>query len=171
MAQARAAVEGLQDPAVELTLKRCCLSNSKASHLLRCNGDRVDAGRLLLFDEDMAAGLASALCDRLPDDSWVQATLSVDAGGLGMREASTIAMLAFTSRVASRPMAEMCQHSAGRAVAETGGPRPPGPRAANPRTPARHMVPSPSSSSRDSLTDVSKRLLKRLMSATRTARL
>eukprot|EP00439_Symbiodinium_sp_Y106_P008441 s7410_g1.t1 len=125
--KARAAVEGLQDPAVELTLKRCCLSNSKASHLLRCNGDRVDAGRLLLFDEDMAAGLASALCDRLPDDSWVQATLSVDAGGLGMREASTIAMLAFTSRVASRPMAEMCQHSAGRAVAETGGP--PAPRA------------------------------------------
>ena len=41
VAQACAAVEGLQDPAVELTLQRCCLNNSKASHLLRCNGDRV----------------------------------------------------------------------------------------------------------------------------------
>jgi len=114
VAQARAAVEGLQDPAVELTLQRCCLNNSKTSHLLRCNGDRVDAGRLLRFDEGMAAGLASALGDHLPDDSWAQATLSVDAGGLGMREASTIAMPAFlASRVASRPMvAEMCEHTA-----------------------------------------------------------
>ena len=101
--QARAAVEGLQDPAVELTLQWCCLNNSKASHLLRCNGDRVDAGRLLRFDEGMAAGLASALGDHLQDDSWAP-TLSVDAGGLGMREASTIAMPAFlASRVASRP--------------------------------------------------------------------
>ena len=63
--QARAAVEGLQDPAVELTLQWCCLNNSKASHLLRCNGDRVDAGSLLHFDEGMAAGLASALGDHL----------------------------------------------------------------------------------------------------------
>ena len=65
VAQARAAVEGLQDPAVELTLQRCCLNNSKASHLLRCNADRVDAGSLLHFDEGMAAGLASALGDHL----------------------------------------------------------------------------------------------------------
>ncbi|CAE7502388.1 unnamed protein product, partial [Symbiodinium sp. CCMP2456] len=43
-----------------------------------------------------------------------RATLSVDAGGLGMREASTIAMPAFlASRVASHPMvAEMCEHTA-----------------------------------------------------------
>ncbi|CAE7656513.1 unnamed protein product, partial [Symbiodinium sp. KB8] len=83
---ARAAVEGLQHSAVELTLQRCCLNNSKTSHLLRCNGDRVDSG-------------------------------------LGMREASTIAMPAF----ASRPMvAEMCEHTAAagcQAAAETtGGP-------------------------------------------------
>ncbi|CAE7474415.1 unnamed protein product, partial [Symbiodinium microadriaticum] len=61
---ARAAVEGLQHSAVELTLQRCCLNNSKTSHLLRCNGDRVDSGRLLRFDEGMVGG--AGLCTGRP---------------------------------------------------------------------------------------------------------
>ena len=64
VAQARAAVEGLQHSAVELTLQRCCLNNSKTSHLLRCNGDRVDSGRLLRFDEGMVGG--AGLCTGRP---------------------------------------------------------------------------------------------------------
>ena len=61
----------------------------------------------------MASGIGSALWDTLPDDSWAQATLAVDAGGLGMREAGAIALPAFlASRVVSRPLvAEMAQHT------------------------------------------------------------
>ena len=48
----------------------------------------------------------------LPDDSWIQATLAVDAGGLGMRDTRTIALLAFlASRVHARPLVmEMAAH-------------------------------------------------------------
>ena len=51
---------------------------------------------------------------------WVQATLGVDAGGLGLRDASLVALPAFiASRTASRPLfVAMAQHmeSAGLAL-------------------------------------------------------
>ncbi len=49
----------------------------------------------------------------MPDDSWLQASLAIDAGGLGMRETQAIALPAFiASRVAARPLvAEMAQHT------------------------------------------------------------
>jgi len=111
---ARDCIQELNSPASELTLQRCCLNVSKAGYLLRCNGDRIDDARLRKFDLGMAAGLESALWAPLSDDAWVQASMVVDAGGLGMRESQSIALPAFVaSRVAARPLvAEMARHTA-----------------------------------------------------------
>ncbi len=111
---ARDAIQELNAPAAELTLQRCCLNVSKAAYLLRCNGDRIKDSELSKFDVAMASGLESALWGPLPDDSWLQATMSVDAGGLGMREAALVALPAFVaSRTVARPLvAEMAAHCA-----------------------------------------------------------
>ncbi len=76
------------------------------------NGDRIADLALHRFDAGMAKGLESTLWDPLPDDSWIQATLAVDAGGLGMRDTRTIALPAFlASRVHERPLVmEMAAH-------------------------------------------------------------
>ncbi len=106
-------VQELNAPPVELALQRCCLGGSKAGYLLRCNGDRVSDSMLRKFDAGMAAGLESALWEPLPDDSWIQASLAVDAGGLGMRSTQSVALPAFTaSHITARPLvAEMAQHT------------------------------------------------------------
>ena len=61
----------------------------------------------------MADGLESALWEPLSEDAWVQASLAVDAGGLGMRASEDVALPAFlSSRVAARPLvAEMAAHT------------------------------------------------------------
>jgi len=112
VADARAAIQALDSPCAEVTLQRLCLNVSKASYLLRCQGDRLNDQALQRFDSGMASGLESALWGSLPDDSWHQATLSVDAGGLGMREAHALALPAFlASRAVARPqVAEMAAH-------------------------------------------------------------
>ena len=111
-AAAREGIQELNAPCAEVTLERVCLNVSKAAFLLRCQGDRLDASILGKFDRGMASGLESALWGSLPDDSWHHATLAVDAGGLGMREAQAIALPAFLARVAARPLvAEMAAHT------------------------------------------------------------
>ena len=100
----RIVIQELNSPAAEVTLQRCCLNVSKASYLLRCSGDSVREEVLCNFDGGMASGLESALWGTLPDDSWTQATLAVDAGGLGMRGSQAVALPAFLASrvVASR---------------------------------------------------------------------
>jgi len=87
---------------------------SKAQYALRCNGDRVCGAALEAFDTAARHGVEDALGGSFPDAGWVQATLGVDAGGLGLRDASWIALPAFlASRVASRPLvAAMADHLA-----------------------------------------------------------
>lgn len=94
---ARESILELHTPVEGPTLQRCCLNVSRATYLLRCNGDRA-----------LAAGLESALWQPLSGDGWVQASLAIHAGGLGMRESPGLAALqAFiTSRTTARPMAE-----------------------------------------------------------------
>ena len=60
----------------------------------------------------MAAGIESALWGPMPDDSWVQASLAIDASGLGMRSANELAMPSFlASRTMARPLvAHMAKH-------------------------------------------------------------
>lgn len=115
---ARQAIQELNSPCAELTLQRACLNVSKATYVLRCQGDRLTDTILRRFDQGMATGLESSLWGGLPDDSWHQATLAVDAGGLGMREAQGIALPAFlASRAVARPLvAEMARHTSDAAI-------------------------------------------------------
>ena len=85
---------------------------SKAAYILRCNGDRVSEAALHSFDDGVRAGVEETLAGGISDESWVQATLGVDAAGLGFREAAAVALPAFvSSRVASRPLvADMASH-------------------------------------------------------------
>ena len=93
-------------------LHRRCFDVSKVGYILRCNGDLVNDESLAAFDASLRHGTEDALHGKLLDEGWIQATLSVDAGGLGLREASECALPAFiASRVASRPLvAAMCAH-------------------------------------------------------------
>ena len=121
VAVAREKIQDLNSPAAELTLQRVCLNVSKASYLLRCNGDRIADDRLCRFDRGMAEGLESALWEPLADDSWIQASIAVDAGGLGMREAQGVALPSFlASRVAARPLVnEMARHTMEAGICQT----------------------------------------------------
>ena len=109
----REAISVLESAQCELFLQRRCLDVGKVAYLLRCNGDRVRDGALLKFDAALRGGTEDAIHGRLRDSGWVHATLGVDAGGLGMKEASVIALPAFiSSRVTSRPLVEeMCRHA------------------------------------------------------------
>ena len=108
----RRAVAEASDPATELTLNRVCLGLGKANYLLRCQGDRISQDVPACFDRGMCAGVENSLWGPLSDTAWRQAALSVDATGLGMREASGIALAAFVaSRVVARLLVgEMARH-------------------------------------------------------------
>ena len=54
---------------------------SKAAYILRCNGDRVSEAALHSFDDGVRAGVEETLAGGISDESWVQATLGVDAAG------------------------------------------------------------------------------------------
>lgn len=118
VAATREAVKTLDHVPSELTLHRRCLGVSKAQYALRCNGDRIDATALDAFDCAARHSVEEALGDAVSASSWVQATLGVDAGGLGLRDASMVALPAsIASRVASRPLvAEMADHLQGAGI-------------------------------------------------------
>ena len=83
---------------------RRCLDVSKVNYQLRCSGDRLSSELLARFDAGLRASVESTLGGTLKDESWVQATLAVPAAGLGLREATSLALPAFiASRVAARP--------------------------------------------------------------------
>ena len=102
----------LESSQCEFVLQRRCFDVNKVNYFLRCNGDRVRDSALNEFDSGLRGGTEGAIHGRISDESWIQATLGVDASGLGMREASVIALPAFiASRVTSRPLVEeMCRH-------------------------------------------------------------
>ena len=78
---------------------------SNINYWLRCQGDRLEPATAERFDEDLRAGMQTALGGHLPQRSKWQAELAVQDGGLGLRSASQMAPLAFiSSRVTSRPM-------------------------------------------------------------------
>ena len=108
----REGIANLDNAQCELVLQRRCFDVSKVSYILRLNGDRADLQALEEFYSALRGATEDALRGRLRDEGWVQATLGVDAGGLGLREASAVALAAFVaSRTASRPLVmEMCRH-------------------------------------------------------------
>ena len=118
--KSREGIASLDNAQCELVLQRRCFDVSKVSYLLRLNGDRVDVAALEEFDGALRGATEDALRGKLRDEGWVQSTLGVDAGGLGLREASAVALAAFVaSRVSSRPLVmEMCRHMAAEAMVD-----------------------------------------------------
>ena len=74
---------------------------------LRCQGDRMCPDTAIAFDNELRAAVEIALGGGIPDNSWWQAELPVDKGGLGMRQAAQTGAAAFlASRAASRAMVD-----------------------------------------------------------------
>ena len=72
----------------------------------------MNADLLREFGDGLRGAVEETLGGGVEDDSWVQATLAVPAGGLGLREASALTLPAFiASRVAARaPVMLMAAH-------------------------------------------------------------
>ena len=99
----RSAINGVDHAPTELVLTRQCADVSKLMHPMRINGDMLDHDLLASFDGQFRASVSNSLCGVLPDHSWWQATTVVSVGGLELRTAVTVALLAFVaSRILSR---------------------------------------------------------------------
>ena len=76
------------------------LAMPKLLYLLRtthCSGNQL----LEVFDSTLRAGLSKVLNVDLNDDQWLQASLPVGEGGLGIRSAQMLAPSAFLASAAS----------------------------------------------------------------------
>ena len=111
-AEIREAIGEIDDAATELGLTRQCADVSRLLYHLRLNGDRVQDGHLEKFDCDLKATLEGITGGDLHDLAWSQASMGVQHGGLGLRQAGATSLAAFvSSRYASRPhVQEMVGH-------------------------------------------------------------
>lgn len=82
-----------------LVLLRYSLSSSKLLHILRCSPCAGHPG-LQRFDSALRDGLCKVLNLSLSDDQWLQASLPIKAGGLGIRLATSLALPAFLASAA-----------------------------------------------------------------------
>ena len=87
------------DTACELAAVQSCLSVCKVMHLLRAVGFYISDSALLAHDDNLEWCLAETFGAKLPVTSSIQASCSIQTGGLGLRKAKDIALVAF---VASR---------------------------------------------------------------------
>ena len=108
----RSAILKIDHAPTEIVLTRLCGDVAKVQYNLRLNGDVMDTDLLTQHDTSLRETLTSTLGGDLTDNAWAQATMGVKQGGLGFREARTVALPAFiASRIASRPhVIEMAQH-------------------------------------------------------------
>ena len=86
----------LKDPQVELHLLRSCLSLCKVNHLLRTVPSNRAMDQFRRFDSGLRSCLETITNSSLSDAAWIQASLPIRLGGLGLREASKVATAAFT---------------------------------------------------------------------------
>ena len=90
----------LDNPQIELHLLRSCLSTCKVIHLLR-SVPIGDIGNIINhFDLNLRSSLSQIMHCTLTDEAWLQATLPLRLSGLGLREASPLAPIAFASSCA-----------------------------------------------------------------------
>ena len=85
----------LEDPQVELHLLRSCLSTCKIGHLLRTIPLSVADEQLQHFNVGLRSTLSQILRCSIPDKSWLQSTLPLLLGGLGLLESQCVAPAAF----------------------------------------------------------------------------
>ena len=85
----------IDDPQVALHLLQSCLSLCKLNYLLRTVPPNAVAESCKLFDIGLRNSLETIIHSSLNDTSWLQATLPISLGGLGLRLASTSAPAAY----------------------------------------------------------------------------
>lgn len=82
-----------------LLLLRACFSSPKVLHLLRCSPS-FDHASLISFDNLLKVGLCNILNCNLSETQWLQASLPVKDGGLGIRSVAALAPSAFLASAA-----------------------------------------------------------------------
>jgi len=84
-----------------LILLRASFSAPRVLHLLlRCSPSK-DHPALKMFDSQLRSAVCHITNSRLSDDQWLQASLSVKEGGLGVRRVASLAYPAFLAFAAS----------------------------------------------------------------------
>ena len=83
-----------------LLILRCSLSTARIQHLLRCspchNNEIIPK-----IDELLRSNICHIANVNLSDDQWMQASLPIRAGGLGIRRASSLMLSAFIASATS----------------------------------------------------------------------
>ena len=106
--QAQNHLQDLEDPQIELHLLRSCLSICKVNHLLRSVTPGVGTNALIHFDEGLRHSLGAITRSSISDSAWLQATLPIGKGGLGIRESLPTAGLGFVASCnSSRKLVDM----------------------------------------------------------------
>src|SRR6218665_3302958 len=82
-----------------LLLLRCSLGSPKLMYLLRC-APCYDHLRLIDYDKLLRGGMERILNISLTEDQWMQASLPIRMGGLGVRRVSSLALPAFLASAA-----------------------------------------------------------------------
>ena len=83
-----------------LLLLQVSFSAPRVRHLLRC-WPSVDNPALDLFDEHLRSALSRITNTRLSDTQWLQASLPIKHGGLGICQVRSLALPAFLASAAS----------------------------------------------------------------------
>ena len=74
-----------------LTLLRASFSAPQVQHLLRCSPS-ADHAALAIFDDTVRSAVCTITNSELTDTQWLQATLPIRDGGLGVRRVSSLAI-------------------------------------------------------------------------------
>ena len=98
-------LDDLEDPQVELHLLRSCLGLCKVMFLLRTLPPGFAPEAFKHFDAGLRRSLERITNSFLDDLAWQQASLPINMGGLGLRQASAFALPAFVgSRNSTREL-------------------------------------------------------------------
>ena len=99
------AIDGVQEAATQVVLRKACAAVPKVVYTFRLNGDRLaEAGELHRYTKLLRDSVARSLGGDVCDNGWQQATCGTSEGGLGLRTAAEIALPAFTaSRLSAAP--------------------------------------------------------------------
>ena len=80
-------LQDLNNPQVQLHLLRSCLGSCKLNSLLRTVPPSLGSDQFVRFDKGLRRSLGVITHSSISDSAWHQATLPLQVGGLGLKEA------------------------------------------------------------------------------------
>ena len=104
----------LEDPHTEYAMLKSCFALPKLSFLMRTVDPRQHQGTLVKFDTAVRQSLERLLGVPLLDHQWLQATLPVSKGGLGLRSAEKHSPCAYTASLSAS--ADIMEEVIGKAI-------------------------------------------------------